>query len=57
MSYIPQQVNRLQRDIRELEYEIQRANKRGNTVKAENLTWKKGYMMEMLSDLKWELTA
>lgn len=51
MSYIPQQINRLRRDINELDYAIIRARKNGNIVKADNLTWKKGYMTEMLSDL------
>lgn len=56
MSYIPQQINALRRDINEIDYAIIRARKAGNTVKADNLMWKKSYMTDMLSDLNEPLT-
>ena len=52
MSYIPQEINRLRRDINEIDYAIVRARKNGNIVKADNLTWKKGYMTEAMEELK-----
>lgn len=52
MSCISQEINRLQRDINETEYAIIRARKHGNIVKAEALTWKKGYMTEAMDELK-----
>ena len=51
MSLLPQQKNNLQRDIRQLDIAIRKATKRNNTVKADDLTWKRGYMVEMLADV------
>lgn len=49
---IPAQINSLSRDIRELDYAIRRCEKRGNTLKAEDLKTKKTYMLDQLEDLR-----
>jgi hypothetical protein len=53
MSRIPQEINKLQRELAEIDVDIRRADKRGNTLKKENLLWKKGQMLDILTELRY----
>jgi len=53
MSRIPQEINKLQRELAEIDVDIRRADKRGNTMKKENLLWKKGQMLDILTELRY----
>ena len=53
MSRIPQAANKLVRDINEIDVDIRKAIKRGDTQKREDLTWKKGQMLDILTELRY----